>query len=133
MLSFHAAMDMIESQFEGDVWKFASHFRRYKKHDLQRTHIRGMVKTLPVYNLKLVDFNKRFITALLGKRWRRRRRYKKKKKECSSSSSSSSFSESSDSGDEVGDMEPRTPSNCLHNEYFFQPVVFSWTDDKCCF
>ena len=34
MLSFHAAMDMIEGQFEGDVWKFASHFRRYEKHDI---------------------------------------------------------------------------------------------------
>ena len=90
------------------------------------------MKTLPLYDVKLSDFSKRFIAALLEKRWRRSRygqRYKKKKKDSSSSSSSDSLA----SEDEIGEFEPRRPSYCIHDEYFFRPVVFSWTDDKCYF
>ena len=41
MLSFHATTVLVRKRFDGDFWKFASHFKEMYRLDLRRLHIQA--------------------------------------------------------------------------------------------
>ena len=140
MLSFHATMVLIWKRFDGDFWKFTSHFKEMYRQDLRRLHIRGLIKTLPMYSVKLSNFSSQFLTAMIGKHWKQRiphRRCHKLADDFSSnSSSSSSEGESSDDKFVYDGSYSVLPCNSyipISKENFFRPVIFSWSQDRSCY
>ena len=141
MLSFHTTMVLIRKRFDGVFWNFASHFKEMYRQDLRQLHIQGLIKTLPMYSVKLSNFSSQFLTAMIGKHWKQRiphRRHCKLANDFSSNSSSSSTSSSEgDSSDDKFVYDGSysilacTSYIPISKENFFRPVIFSWSQDKC--
>ena len=92
MLSFHATMVLIRK-------RFTSHFKELYRQDLRWLHIQGLIKTLPEYSVKLGSFSSLFLSAMIGKHWKKRtpdRRCCKPLDDLASNSSSSEEDSSDD-------------------------------------
>ena len=91
-----------------------------------------------MYSVKLSSFSGRFLSAMIGKHWKKRvthRRHLKLVNDFSSNSSSSSMEGDSSDDEFVYDGSYSVLGNSsyipISKENFFRPVVFSWSQDKC--
>ena len=125
ILCFHSSMVMLKEKFGGDIWKFAEHFKHVYKKDIRRIHLRGLIKSLPIYDISLSRFSKQFIRAMIGKK----KKITRKRKKTNDSSTTSSLDEE----DRDDELSPVSIPFYVLKEYFFKPVIFSWSCEKCYF
>ena len=133
MLAFHATMYLITTKFEGDFWKFATHFKWVYRQDLRCFNIRGLIKALPVYNVKLGGFSSRFLVAMIGKHWKKKSgmvrpvNYREEEEEEEEDDNATT----TDSDDDFIGNDMLSHLSIGSEEQIFRPIVFSWNQDKC--
>ena len=66
MLMFHSAMEMIRVKYNDEYWKFALWFKINYMQDIRRAQIRGLIKSLPIFQRRLREFHYKFIDKMVG-------------------------------------------------------------------
>ena len=153
LLMFQSAMEMIRVKYQGEYWKFALWFKMNYMQDIRRTQIRGLIKSLPIYQKQMRKFSYKFIEKMVGKPTRTRptNKYRHHGEDLSSDDDGddddiklsylynrSLQSVKTDFYDTEYNvrtlpnvLRPCLPAHDSMMKSMFAPVIFSWSRHKC--